>query len=102
MKNQIFTILMVLISIISLKAQTYTEQSSIFMMPLYSVHASWADYNNDGYLDVAYTGTLGGYAGAATYLYKNNGNTTPWSFSEQVNCGFENVYNEESYFGNWR
>lgn len=42
---------------------------------LYRANAAWGDYNNDGFLDVAYTGATGN-GGRIFKIYRNNGNET--------------------------
>lgn len=54
---------------------TFSEQSLGFDASAWAVAASWCDYNNDGLLDVSYTGATGN-GGRTFKIYKNNGNGT--------------------------
>lgn len=53
---------------------SFTEQSSIYLTDVTNSSASWGDYNNDGYLDIALMGKT--TTGRISKIYKNNGNNT--------------------------
>jgi len=60
---------------------TFSEQSDISLVKLdEDVSATWADYNNDGHLDILLSGYLPD-VGWKAVLYKNNGDGT---FTEQT------------------
>ncbi|MBL7995185.1 VCBS repeat-containing protein, partial [bacterium] len=53
----------------------FSEISAGFQQQIHRSAAAWCDYNNDGYLDLAYMGSAGNGT-RAFKLYKNNGNGT--------------------------
>jgi PKD repeat protein len=57
---------------------TFTEQTQITLTGLYRGSVRWVDYDNDGDLDIAMTGSLPGqlYNQGILEIYKNNGNKT--------------------------
>ncbi len=69
---------------------TFTEQTTINLKPVYRGSLAWGDYNNDGLLDILLTG-LDGVTSAArniSILYKNNGEG---SFTEQTGIELTDV-----------
>ncbi|HSW54406.1 MAG TPA: FG-GAP-like repeat-containing protein [Ignavibacteriaceae bacterium] len=53
---------------------TFTEQTSIVLIPVVSGSVAWGDYDNDGDLDILLTGWTAG--GTVSKIYRNN-NITP-------------------------
>ena len=56
--------------------ETFTEQIQINLTGVYLSSATWADYNNDGFLDILISGQSESGTWGITELYKNNGNGT--------------------------
>jgi hypothetical protein len=82
MKTTFLMTILVSLLALSTQAQTFTEQTGLGFTGLNYPTASWADYNNDGFLDLLVSGsTTTSFTGAVTKLYKNNGNN---SFTEQT------------------
>ncbi|HUX95876.1 MAG TPA: FG-GAP-like repeat-containing protein [Bacteroidales bacterium] len=60
----------------------FSDQTGIQLTGLSQSSVQWADYDNDGDLDILLTGTTNGhYSGGVTKIYSNNGNN---SFTEQT------------------
>ncbi|MBK7131853.1 MAG: VCBS repeat-containing protein [Bacteroidales bacterium] len=57
---------------------TFTEQTQLILTGLYRGSVRWVDYDNDGDLDIAMTGSLAGqlYQQGVFEIYKNNGDKT--------------------------
>ena len=53
---------------------TFTEQTSIDLIPVQSGSVAWGDYDNDGDLDILLTGYTLGWVNV-TKIYRNNNNT---------------------------
>jgi hypothetical protein len=93
---------------------TFSEQTGISLTEAQYSCAAWGDYNNDGKLDILYSGSANPYA--VTKLYRNNGDST---FTEQTAMPFTGYlssidwgdYNSDGYLdvlttggdgsGNW-
>ncbi|MCX6256454.1 MAG: FG-GAP-like repeat-containing protein [Bacteroidia bacterium] len=71
----------------------FTLQTGITLTGIYDGSAEWADFNNDGCLDISVVGGLGPGYGAK--IYKNNGNST---FTELTSISLTHVQNSCS---NW-
>ncbi len=68
---------------------TFTEQTAISIAGLFYGDVKWADFDNDGYLDIIISGLVSGYPNyvAETKIYKNNGpsvSTGNFTFTEQT------------------
>ncbi|OJJ15457.1 hypothetical protein BKI52_39265 [marine bacterium AO1-C] len=73
--------------------------SGIGIAAVSSSSVAWVDYNNDGFLDLAVSGTTDGLpAGASTIIYRNDGQ------GNLVNSGIDNIpgfYNGSISFGDY-
>lgn len=67
---------------------TFTDQTSIVISGVYRGQIRWADYNNDGFLDIFLCGE-GTNAVYKSKIFKNNGNNT---FSEDVASNLASNY----------
>jgi hypothetical protein len=65
----------------------FVEQTGITLVGLKNGSASWADYNNDGYLDILIAGETNN-ANRVSKIYKSNGNNT---FTEQTSIVLQGV-----------
>ncbi len=54
---------------------SFEAQSGMPWVPVYYPDVEWADYNNDGHIDLATTGNSNSY-GDITKIYKNNGDNS--------------------------
>lgn len=74
----------------------FDEQTQIDLENIYQGSATWADYNNDGYLDVLLCGHNG--TNPVSKIFKNNGDN---SFSEQQNIALDGVYKSSASWGDY-
>jgi hypothetical protein len=74
---------------------TFTEQSGISLAGINGGSVTWADYDNDGYLDILITGWAGS---PISKIYRNNGNNT---FSEQTGISLTGVYDSSVAWGDY-
>ncbi|MCX6301385.1 MAG: VCBS repeat-containing protein [Bacteroidia bacterium] len=69
---------------------TFTDQTGIVLQGVSEGSSAWGDYDNDGDLDILLTGTTNGsVSGAASEIYRNNGDNT---FTEQSGITLLGVY----------
>jgi len=92
----LFTLLFVLLITHTGKAQQFTEQTGIILPNVTYSFATWADYDNDGYLDVLITGNDG--TNPVTKIYKNNGDNT---FTEQSGINLTGIQNSSVAWGDF-
>ena len=76
--------------------ETFTEQTQINLQAVGSSSVAWADYNQDGYLDILLTGNDG--TAPVTKIYKNNGNET---FTEQTQIVLQAVQKSSVAWGDY-
>ena len=74
----------------------FTSMSSIALTPVGNCSVKWADYNNDGYLDILLTGGTG--STAITKLYQNNGDGT---FEEDTSANIAGVSYSSAAWGDY-
>jgi len=77
-QNIVIALLLGLINMQLLKAQSFTEQAGILLQGVNNSSVAWGDYDNDGNLDILLTGATN--TGVVSKIYHNNGNNT---FTEQ-------------------
>ncbi|OFY62465.1 MAG: hypothetical protein A2Y71_00010 [Bacteroidetes bacterium RBG_13_42_15] len=65
---------------------TFTEQTDISLIGIYMGCVAWADYDNDGYLDILLTGSSS--SGYISKIYHNNGEG---NFTEQTSINLTGV-----------
>ncbi len=65
-------------------AGTFSNINPGFEGGIVGVSASWCDYNNDGWIDVSYTGSTGGGGGRLFKLYKNNADGTFTDVNQEI------------------
>ncbi len=75
---------------------TFTEQTSISLTPVYDGNAAWGDYDNDNDLDILLTGEA--ETGYISKIYKNNGDN---SFSEQIGVTLTGVTGSSAAWGDY-
>ena len=75
---------------------TFTEQSAISLPGISYGSVAWGDYDNDGYLDILFSG-LSGYL-YISRIYRNNGDGT---FSEQTAIPLTGVYYGSAAWGDY-
>lgn len=76
---------------------SFTWMENISLVGVTSSSVSWADYDNDGDLDLLITGQNLN-TGVVTKLYRNDGNDT---FTEQTNTGLKPVYRGSVAWGDY-
>jgi PKD repeat protein len=75
---------------------TFSPQSEIHITGIRYGSVDWADYNNDGFLDILITGQT--LTARATKVYKNNGNET---FTEQTSIALPEISNSNASWGDY-
>ena len=75
---------------------TFTEQTEISLINVSSGFAAWGDYDNDGDLDVLFTGNSS--SGPVSKIYRNNGDNT---FTEQTNILLTGVNESSVVWGDY-
>ncbi|HOP05298.1 MAG TPA: FG-GAP-like repeat-containing protein [Tenuifilaceae bacterium] len=75
---------------------TFSYQNEIPIVGVLNGDVSWGDYNNDGLLDIAITGSS--ESNSITKVYKNNGNNT---FSDVTNDSLLGVYDSSISWGDF-
>jgi len=75
---------------------TFSVQNDIDLPGVYASSVAWGDYNNDGYLDILFTGWDVNNKYAA--IYSNNGDNT---FTELAGTGFPGVYSSCVAWGDY-
>lgn len=76
---------------------TFTEQTSISLSNVYWSSSSWADYDNDGDLDILLTGAVTG-SSPISKIYRNNGNNT---FTEMSSITLTGVGGSAAAWGDY-
>lgn len=76
--------------------ETFTEQVGISLPGVVNGTFDWGDFNNDGYVDLIYSGSSSG--NWTTKIYKNNGNG---NFTELQNTGFVIVTSGSTEWGDY-
>ncbi|HVO72430.1 MAG TPA: FG-GAP-like repeat-containing protein, partial [Ignavibacteriaceae bacterium] len=75
---------------------TFTELTSISLAGVQDGSADWADYDNDGDLDILLTGSS--ESGPISKIYKNNGNN---AFTEQTSISLTDIYACSAAWGDY-
>ncbi|MHC1704741.1 MAG: FG-GAP-like repeat-containing protein [Tenuifilaceae bacterium] len=75
---------------------SFSEQTTIKLEPIYNGSIDWGDYNDDGFLDILITGDTG--AGSVTKIYRNTGNN---SFEEVTGNSFIGVKYSSAMWGDY-
>jgi len=78
---------------------SFTEQTDIILIGARYGSVDWGDYDNDGDLDLLLTGAYG--TGYISKIYKNNGNSENYGFTEQTDIIIEGVYSSSSAWGDY-
>ncbi len=78
---------------------SFTKQTNISLTGVFRSSGSWADYDNDGDLDIILCGSSqDGIEGITTIFYKNNGDG---SFTEQTGMDLPDVYISHTDWGDY-
>jgi hypothetical protein len=77
---------------------SFSEQTSISLEGASNGSVSWADYNNDGFLDILITGYGNTSSGVTSIIYKNNGDNT---FTKQNDINLTGIYLSSSEWGDF-
>lgn len=79
---------------------SFTEQTGLSLLDVFSGDAKWGDFDNDGYLDILLTGATGTspYLIPVSKIYRNNGNINP-GFTELTSVNITAVnYSAAEWF----
>ena len=77
---------------------SFSEQSVAALAGAYYSSVDWADYDNDGYLDIFLTGASNNYPAIKSRIYQNAGNNY---FSEQTSISLTNIFFGCSAWGDY-